>query len=70
MATIKKAQNGVKRTPKSKTTLEKISSTKLKDVPEKAKNLGKKVVNKVKNTTVGDAAKAVASINTILVWLI
>ena len=61
MATIKKAQNGVKRTPKSKTTLEKIYSTKLKDVPEKAVNLGKKVVNKVKNTTVGDAAKAVAS---------
>jgi hypothetical protein len=55
MATIKKTQNGVKRTPKSKTTLEKISSTKLKDVPEKAVNLGKKVINKVKNTTVGDS---------------
>ena len=58
MATIKKAQNGAK--TKSKTTLDKISSTKLKDVPQKAKNLGKKVVDKVKNTTVGDAAKAVA----------
>jgi hypothetical protein len=57
MATIKKAQNGVKRKPKSKTTLEKISSTKLKDVPEKAVNLGKKVIDKVKNTTVGDVGK-------------
>jgi len=58
MATMKKAQNGAK--TKSKTTLDKISSTKLKDVPQKAKNLGKKVIDKVKNTTVGDAAKAVA----------
>jgi hypothetical protein len=64
MATIKKTQNGVKRTPKSKTTLEKISSTKLKDVPEKAVNLGKKVINKVKNTTVGDAAEIFADVAT------
>ena len=64
MATIKKTQNGVKRTPKSKTTLEKISSTKLKDVPQKAKNLGKKVINKVKNTTVGDAAEIFADVAT------
>ena len=64
MATIKKTQNGVKRTPKSKTTLEKISSTKLKDVPQKAKNLGKKVVDKVKNTTVGDAAEIIADVAT------
>lgn len=58
MATMKKAQNGAK--TKSKTTLDKISSTKLKDVPQKAKNLGSKVVDKVKNATVGDAAKAIA----------
>ena len=57
MATIKKAQNGANTKPKSKTTLEKISSTKLKDVPEKAVNLGKKVIDKVKNTTVGDVGK-------------
>jgi hypothetical protein len=57
MATIKKAQNGAKTKPNSKTTLEKISSTKLKDVPEKAVNLGKKVIDKVKNTTVGDVGK-------------
>jgi len=54
---LKKAQNGAKTKPKSKTTLEKISSTKLKDVPEKAVNLGKKVIDKVKNTTVGDVGK-------------
>jgi len=72
MATIKKAQKGamLKQAPKS--TMEKISSTKLKDVPEKAKNLGKKLlksgedavsntINKVKNTTVGEAAKAAGS---------
>jgi hypothetical protein len=60
----------LKQTPK--TTLEKISSTKLKDVPEKAKNLGKRLIesgkdavnntiNKVKNTTVGEAAKAIGT---------
>jgi hypothetical protein len=55
MATMKKTQNDDKK--KSKTTLEKISSTKLRDVPEKAMNLGKKVIDKVKNTTVGDVGK-------------
>jgi len=39
--------------------LDKVSKTKLKDVPGKIKNLGNKVIEKVKNTTVGDAAKAV-----------
>ena len=62
MATMKKAQKGAK--TKSKTTLDKISSTKLKDVPQKAKNLGKKVVDKVKNTTVGDAAEIIADVAT------
>ena len=56
---IKKAQNGAK--TKDGDLLDKVSKTKLKDVPKKAKNLGNKVINKVKNTTVGDAAKAVAS---------
>ena len=37
--------------------MEKISSTKLKDVPEKTKNLGNRVINKVKNTTIGDVGK-------------
>jgi len=72
MAKMKKAQPGamLKQAPKS--TMEKISSTKLKDVPEKAKNLGKRLlksgedavtntINKVKNTTVGEAAKAASS---------
>jgi hypothetical protein len=65
MATIKKGAM-LKQAPK--TTLEKISSTKLKDVPEKAKNLGKRLIesgkdavsntiNKVKNTTVGEATE-------------
>jgi hypothetical protein len=62
MATMKKAQNGDK--TKSKTTLDKISSTKLKDVPQKVKNLGKKAVDKVKNTTVGDAAETILDIAT------
>jgi hypothetical protein len=65
----KKMKNGgamLRQAPKS--TMEKISSTKLKDVPEKAKNLGKKLfksakdkvnetINKVKNTTVGEATE-------------
>jgi hypothetical protein len=69
----KKMRNGgamLRQAPKS--TMEKISSTKLKDVPAKAEKLGKKViekgkklasdtVEKVKNTTVGDAAKAIAN---------
>ena len=69
----KKMKNGgamLRQAPKS--TMEKISSTKLKDVPEKAVNFGKKVINKgkklasdtvekVKNTTVGDAAKTVGN---------
>lgn len=69
MATIKKGAM-LKQAPK--TTLEKISSTKLKDVPEKAKNLGKRLIesgkdavnntiNKVKNTTVGEATKAIGT---------
>ena len=57
MATIKKGLNKAK----DGDLLDKVSKTKLKDVPKKVKNLGNKVVNKVKNTTVGDAAKAVAS---------
>lgn len=44
---VKKAQNGI---------VEKISNTKLKDVPGKALKIGKKVVNRVKNATVGDVA--------------
>lgn len=75
MATIKKAQKGAMLKQAPKTTLEKISSTKLKDVPEKAKNLGKKMIksgekavsnaiNKVKNTTVGNAAKVAADVAT------
>jgi hypothetical protein len=75
MATIKKAQKGamLKQAPKS--TMEKISSTKLKDVPEGAKNLGKKLlksgedavnntINRVKNSTVGDAAKVAGDVAT------
>ena len=57
MATIKKGLNKAK----DGDLLDKVSKTKLKDVPKKVKNLGNRVVNKVKNTTVGDAAKAVAS---------
>jgi hypothetical protein len=69
-----KMKNGgamLKQAPKS--TMEKISSTKLKDVPAKAEKFGKKViekgkklasdtVEKVKNTTVGDAAKTVGNV--------
>ena len=65
----KKMKNGgamLRQAPKS--TMEKISSTKLKDVPEKAVNVAKKVyksgkdavkntIDKVKNTTVGEAAE-------------
>jgi hypothetical protein len=43
---VKKAQLG---------TIKKIANTKLSDVPQKAKNVAKKVVNKAKSTTVGDA---------------
>jgi hypothetical protein len=64
-----KMKNGgatLRQAPKS--TMEKISSTKLKDVPEKAVNVAKKfiksgkdkvrnTINKVKNTTVGEAAE-------------
>ena len=57
MATIKKGLNKAK----DGDLLDKVSKTKLKDVPKKVKNLGNRAVNKVKNTTVGDAAKAVAS---------
>jgi len=75
MATIKKAQKGAMLKQAPKTTLEKISSTKLKDVPEKAKNLGKRIiksgedavkntVNKIKNSTVGDAAKVAGDVAT------
>lgn len=38
-----------------------VMSTKLKDVPGKVKNAVNKTVDKVKNTTVGDAAKFIAS---------
>jgi hypothetical protein len=68
-AVKKKMKNGgamLKQAPKS--TMEKISSTKLKDVPEKAVNVAKKfiksgkdkvrnTINKVKNTTVGDVGR-------------
>jgi hypothetical protein len=68
MATMKK---GLKKA-KDGDFLDKVSKTKLKDVPEKAVNFGKKVINKgkklasdtvekVKNTTVGDAAKTVGN---------
>ncbi len=73
MATIKKAQKGAMLRQAPKSTMEKISSTKLKDVSEKAVNLGKKLIksgkdrvsdaiNKVKNTTVGDAAKVMTDV--------
>jgi hypothetical protein len=72
METMKKAQKGAMLKQAPKTTMEKISSTKLKDVSEKAGNLGKRMIksgkaaikntiNKVKNTTVGEAAKAAGS---------
>ena len=51
MAKIKKAKDG--------DLLDRVSKTKLKDVPQKVKNLGNKVINKVKNTTVGDVGNAV-----------
>jgi len=53
----------LKSLPKKQSTLDKISNTKLTDVPTKAERLFvrsvDKVVNKVKNATVGDAAKAI-----------
>jgi len=63
--TIKKAKDG--------DLLDKVSKTKLKDVPAKAKRFGRRViekgkklvsdtVEKVKNTTVGDAAKTVRKV--------
>ena len=42
-------------------TDKKIANTKLSDVPQKAKNVAKKVVNRVKNTTVGDVADIATS---------
>ena len=68
MATIKKEQKRAMLKQAPKTTMEKISSTKLKDVSEKAGNLGKRMIksgkdainntiNKVKNSTVGDVGK-------------
>ncbi len=41
--------------------LDKVSKTKVTDIPEKAKRFGKRIVDKVKNTTVGDVAETVAS---------
>lgn len=55
---IKKAQKGAMLKQAPKTTLEKISSTKLKDVPEKAKNLSKKLIPEPKKKTGMDALKA------------
>ena len=46
---MKKAQKGI---------MERISNTKLKDVPGKAMNAGRRLVDKVKNATVGDVASA------------
>ena len=71
MATIKK---GLKKA-KDGDLLDRVSKTKLKDVPEKAMKLGKKVINKgkkfvsdtvekVKNTTVGDAAETLLDATT------
>jgi hypothetical protein len=71
MATMKK---GLKKA-KDGDFLDKVSKTKLKDVPEKAVNFGKKVINKgkklasdtvekVKNTTVGDAAETLLDATT------
>ena len=70
-----KAQAGAMLRQAPKSTMEKISSTKLKDVPEKAGNLGKRMINsgkdavkntinKVKNTTVKDAAKFAGDVAT------
>ena len=75
MAKMKKAQKGAMLKQAPKTTMEKISSTKLKDVSEKAGNLGKRMINsgkaaikntinKVKNSTVGDAVKVAGDVAT------
>jgi len=69
MATIKKGLNKAK----NGDFLDKVSKTKLKDVPAKAEKFGKKViekgkklasdtVEKVKNTTVGNVVKTAASL--------
>ena len=55
MATIKKAKDG--------DLLDRVSKTKLKDVPQKVKNLGNKVIKKVRNTTVGDVGNAVYNVS-------
>lgn len=58
----KKAQKGAMLKQAPKTTIEEITSTKLKDVPRRAINLGKRLINNtiddVKNATVGDVAKS------------
>jgi hypothetical protein len=41
--------------------LDKVSKTKVTDIPGKAKRFGKRMVDKVKNATVGDVAETVAS---------
>jgi hypothetical protein len=46
---VKKAKDGI---------VKRISDTKLKDVPGKVMNAGRRLVNKVKNSTVGDVASA------------
>ena len=51
---LKKAKDG--------DLLDRISKTKVTDIiPEKAKRFGKRMVEKAKNTTVGDVAETVAS---------
>jgi hypothetical protein len=46
---VKKAKDGI---------VKRISDTKLKDVPGKVMNAGRRLVDKVKNSTVGDVASA------------
>jgi hypothetical protein len=62
MRTIKKGQKGAMLKQAPRTTIEEITSTKLKDVPRRAINLGKRLINNtindVKNATVGDVAKS------------
>jgi len=57
MATHKK---GLKKA-KDGDFLDKVSKTKVTDIPGKAKRFGKRMVDKVKNATVGDVAETVAS---------
>jgi hypothetical protein len=57
MATHKKGL----RKAKDGNLLDRLSKTKVTDIPGKAKRLGEKVIEKVKSTTVGDVARTAAS---------